>query len=169
MKNLLKKSISLIVICFLTISMVKSEIYFDLEKSSIGEYFGSIKNNVDLFETIACNFRNIITEVSEIDIFSNEENGFYYIVKGFLNSESVQINLKVKESDIFNESYTYMNLKELHDNNETVEYCYEPVWPISPFCGTNNGCWWGYPTQKCNTIICGVFDYIGGEPYCHVY
>ncbi|WP_113925818.1 hypothetical protein [Cognataquiflexum aquatile] len=155
------------IILFTNVEFTKAEKVMDPSLTNLEGYFGTIKNQ-NLYMDLACKFSAIFTEVEKVDVFNTSETGYYYQVSGFKNGFRVLEYLKINPDDLIFETYSYINFENIAGDLSSTQFCYEPFNHDSPNCQPANGCTYiPYPTN-CRTFICGVLDYIGGLPYCHI-
>lgn len=156
------------IILFTNVEFTKAEKIMDPSLTNLEGYFGTIKNQ-DLYMDLACKFSAIFNEVENVDLFYSKESGYYYGVTGFKDDNQIIEFLKINHEDVLNESYTYINFNNISKDFSTIQYCYEPTNPESPNCQPGNGCTYIPYASNCRTVICGIFELVGGEiPYCNI-
>ena len=114
--------------------------------------FVKTMNNESLHVSLETNFITLFDEINQVDAQYSDKFGYYYTVMGKKDGkEKVEI-LKINESDVINETYSYIDFSNL--DAMTVTYCTSGP-DSSPFPFVCLGpC--QVRTNNCLGAICGV-------------
>ncbi|GAB5398960.1 MAG: hypothetical protein Aureis2KO_05450 [Aureisphaera sp.] len=114
--------------------------------------FVKTMDNESLYATLEANFITLFDAIDQVDAQFSESYGYYYTVIGKKDGkEKVEI-LKIDESDVINETYSYIDFSNL--DAMTVTYCTSGP-DSSPFPFVCLGpC--QVRTETCLGAVCGV-------------
>ena len=119
------------------------------------EYLTTIENE-SLNSLLEKNFSPLFDEVDYVHAQKNEEVGYYYIAFAKKDGEQIIKLLKINESDIQNETYSYIDFSNIDVNSQTI-YCRQSISTLPNACPLECS----YNTNGCRGFECGV--YVDGE------
>lgn len=163
----MKKSILFLFVSVFTLTLFgfsKKEFGDKYPKDMPADYVEILKKDFiktmdskSLIDKLEKNFHPLFDEINSVDAQLNSDFGYYYIVFGKKdNQDKVEI-LKINNSDIENNTYTYINFENVHVSAAT-EYCLSGP-DSSPFrdvcigpCAERDNCW----GSICGILLNGV-------------
>lgn len=110
-------------------------------------------NNETLNEDIQSKFWNLFDKVSDVNAHYSQVNGFYYVVFGSLDGVDKIEMLKIEESDMQNEIYSYIDFSNYTVTSETV-YCKAVNGFPPPVC--QGGCKKYTDASTCLGLVCSL-------------
>ncbi|MBR9855962.1 MAG: hypothetical protein GYB37_15555 [Algicola sp.] len=119
------------------------------------EYLTTIENE-SLNSLLEKNFSPLFDNVDYVHAQESEEFGHYYIIYAKKDGEPIIELLKINESDIQNETYTYIDFSNIDVNNQTT-YCRQSFSTYPGTCPAECK----YYLNGCLGMSCAV--YINGQ------
>lgn len=112
-----------------------------------------------LISTLATNFSPLFDEITAVHGQYNEDDGHYYVVFGEQDGVAKIELLKAWESDIENETYTYIDFTNIKVNNDIVYCTRGPLNPTNPFVCPTDYC--EARDYQCLGYVCGIQTFNG--------
>lgn len=117
------------------------------------EYIKTIDNE-DLKAQLKTDFSSLFDEIYSVRAQYSDKNDYYYIVIGTQEGVDKIELLKVSESDVKNDSYTYIDFSNF-DTSKTMLYCRSGVNTGNPRKICPSACQnYSYP---CLGMTCGIY------------
>jgi len=116
------------------------------------DFVKTVDNKV-LINSLEENFSSLFDEIKRVDVQLNSDFGYAYLVIGTKDlKEKVEI-LKIEKADVENETYTYIDFKNI-DTKNAIQFCTTgPNISSNPFVCTGS-C--RFRNERCLGLICGI-------------